>query len=106
MEVMWSVFPCSIEMMDYMRPENEVCFAPSTDVEEVVVSIIADDDFEESSELFLLQLSGRTVAYPVQVRFPIARSVATVTIVENPGTMPNRISLAWAARKAYLFWRN
>ena len=72
-------------MMDYMRPENEVCFAPSVDFEEVVVSIIADDDFEESSELFLLQLSSRTVAYPVQVKFPIARSVATITIVENPG---------------------
>ena len=89
-EVMWSVLSSSIEMLDYMRPANMTCFAPSTDLEEVIVSIIPDDDFEECSELFFLELSGRTVAYPVQVRF--SQSVATITIVENPGTIPSIVT--------------
>ena len=72
------------EMMDFVQPDNEICFAPSIDVGEVIVSIIADD-FEGSSEFFLLQLSSRPVAYPIQVKFPTARSVTTITIVENPG---------------------
>lgn len=73
--------------MDFEPFSGEVCFPPSETRREVRVAIVADDIFEATlGEMFLLRLNDVPVDYLVQVSCNIARSVTTVTIVEDPST--------------------